>query len=257
VNEVDVSFINRRKLAATVKEEHEHHLASLQKEVKTRREKLSSRVTAWRAVQRVLMPGAGNAVIQQPPCELEDEVLYLPSDFSPSEREAIGVSLLGTEEAKLREGEAFDALRAVQVAVKSITALRDRKRKNARGQGENTRAGAYIRDAEARRDLHMKTYKTARNAMISLAVVREGDPHSPFPPLTLEDTFMKSCQRGRGLGDSRQTDGKLWHVGGRNTSTKSNTAPQVTEHPIEALGNGYILSFPTSWSSCIFSCRSS
>jgi hypothetical protein len=172
----------------------------------------------WRDDQRLLMPKAGDAVARQRSCEVEHEKLFLPSDFEHEEQQTVEAIALGIEEAKLREGEAYDALRAIQSAVKTLTAIQDRKRKNARGQAENTKSGSYIRDAQSRRDHHMETYASARLALILLGVVDSNDPESPFPPLTIEDTFMKSRQRGRGLGDSRRTDGKLWQMHGQIAS---------------------------------------
>jgi hypothetical protein len=165
------------------------------------------------------MPNAGNAVIRLPPCEVESETLYLPSDFPFSERDAYDLAFLGGEERKLREGEAFDSLLLIQTAVKTTVALRDRKHRHARGQAENTRSGILIRNAEAQRDLHMETYNVARSSMIALGFLGSEESLSSFPPLTLEDTFMKSQQRKRGLGDSHRTDGLLWHMGGVSKSS--------------------------------------
>jgi hypothetical protein len=170
------------------------------------------------------MPKAGDAVIRQAPCEVEREKLWLPSDFPFSEREALDLAILGGEETKLREGEAFDALLLIRTAVKTVVALRDRKTKNARGQAENTRSGILIKNAEGQRDLHMQTYNFARSAMITLGFLDPRDTLSPFPPLTLEDTFMKSRQRKRGLGDSHRTDGLLWHIGGIVADSKSGSS---------------------------------
>src|SRR5262245_64135092 len=110
------------------------------------RAKLQVRITKWRNEQKDLMPKVGDAVAQQRSCEVEHEILFLPSDFPCGEREKVEATALGVEEAKLREGEAFDALRAIQNAVKTMTALLDRKRKHARGQADNTRASTYIRE---------------------------------------------------------------------------------------------------------------
>jgi len=170
------------------------------------------------------MPKAGDAVARHLSCEVEHEKLFLPSDFKRGEQKTVEATALGVEEAKLREGQAFDALRAIQSAVKSLTALQDRKRKHARGQAENTKSGNYIREAQGRRDHHMATYASARCVLISLGMLSDDDPHSPFPPLTLEDTFMKSRRRGRGLGDSRRTDGRLWHMQ-EQAAVPSNTPP--------------------------------
>jgi hypothetical protein len=118
--------------------------------------------------------------------------------------------------------------RECPIAVKTITALRDRKRKNAHGQGENTRAGGYIRDAEAKRNAHMETDASARTVMISLNIIDEDNPQSVFPPLVLEDTYMKSQYVSQGLGDSRRTDGMLWHMGGVGVGVGLSSLPQST-----------------------------
>lgn len=174
------------------------------------------------------MPKASDWLSRLCPGEVENEKLYLPSDLSTVEREADGVAVLGGEEAKLREGEAFDALHAIRTAVKAVVAMRDRKRRDARGQAENTRSGRYIRDAEVRRDRHMETYAAARNAMLALGSIdADNVSNSPFPPLALQDTFMKSRQRKRGVGDSRRTDGALWRMG-MMASTSSSCQPVVT-----------------------------
>jgi hypothetical protein len=181
----------------------------------------------WRNEQKVLMPKAGDAVVRQWSCEIEHEILFLPSDFPCDERLKVETTKLSTEEVKLREGKAFDALRAVQNAVKTMTALQDRKWKNARGQADNTRASNYIREAQGRRNHHMRTYAACRTAMIALGTLDEDAPQSPFPPLSLEDTFMKSTQRGRGLGDSHRTDGKLWRKHGQPVETDDSPVVEV------------------------------
>jgi hypothetical protein len=96
------------------------------------------------------MSKAGDAIVQQQSCKVEHEILFLPSDFPCNERQKVEATALGAEEVKLREGEAFDALHAIQNAVKTMTALLDRKRKNAHGQADNMRASNYIREAQGR-----------------------------------------------------------------------------------------------------------
>lgn len=79
----------------------------------------------------------------------------------------------------------------------------------------NTRSGARIQEARDHRDLHMQTYLHARTAMIALGVLSDADgAQSLFPPLSLADTFMKSTQRMRELGDSKCHEGLLWTMGG-------------------------------------------
>jgi hypothetical protein len=108
-----------------------------------------------------MMPKAGDVVIGQPSSDIECKKLYLPSEFSSAMRDTLELMLLGGEEAKLQEGEAFDALHLVQTAVKTIVALQDWKNKHACGQAENTRSGTLIRNAKRQRDLHMQLYTFA------------------------------------------------------------------------------------------------
>src|SRR5262245_25667959 len=101
----------------------------------------------------VLMPTVGDVLVRQSPCKIEDETLWLPSDFPAVEREVMGFAALGEEEGKLREGQAFDALHAIRTAVRTVVALRDRKARDARGQAQNTRSGKLIKNAETRRNV--------------------------------------------------------------------------------------------------------
>lgn len=201
-------------LKALVTRDLKHPLAETQMEIKTEREKLRKRLEKWRNIQMEMMPEAYDASIEQSPSGIEEECLCLPSDL-PWEGQTADAMAFQVEEGKLREGQAYDALRDVQNAVKTITALSDKKRKNARGQDANTRSMSYINEAQRRRDHHMAKYASARRAMIALRTISEDDPDGPFPPLSLEDTFMKSRQQGRKLGDSRRIDGQLWHRHGQ------------------------------------------
>ncbi|KAJ7755770.1 hypothetical protein B0H14DRAFT_2635247 [Mycena olivaceomarginata] len=114
--------------------------------------------------------------------------------------------------ARVARIKAFDALRGIRTVVKAIRALRDRKEKNERQQKQNSRAGDHINDTVRRREFRMATYDAARQAMISLDSMSQG-PDSAFPPLSVDDTFMKSVVKKRQLGDSRFTDGQLFTVG--------------------------------------------
>ncbi|KAJ6597453.1 hypothetical protein B0H10DRAFT_1959752 [Mycena sp. CBHHK59/15] len=175
-----------------------------QKENGKRTMKIQVRITAWRKIQTELMPLVGDTVAAQTlkAPSIHDEKLFLPSDFiSEKERQTLNLISLGVEEAKWREGEAFDHLRALQ-----NIALCNRKGRDEHKQKENTRAGDNIREAIALRDAHMASYKIARTALIAL------NAGSGFPPLTEPDLYMKSVQQKRRVGDSRHTDGALWRI---------------------------------------------
>ncbi|KAJ7495725.1 hypothetical protein B0H11DRAFT_2389318 [Mycena galericulata] len=157
------------------------------------------------------MPMVGDKVALQATarCLVEDEKLYLPSDLTPAERQEFQLVALGVEEARWREGQAFDALRATRGIVKGLRALEDHKFQHSRQQKQNSRSGDQIEDGVRRRDFHMATYEIARQAMITLGTLSSGTDSS-FPPLSIADTFMKSVLKKRQLGDSHLTDGQLF-----------------------------------------------
>ncbi|KAJ7443174.1 hypothetical protein B0H11DRAFT_1881567 [Mycena galericulata] len=212
----------QRQLQVAIQELAEHSLESTRKEVLSRRTKLQNRIIIWRQQQKLLTPKLGDKVASQaaalPAVQAEDEKLYIPSDLTASERLQLDVVEIGVEEVRWREGQAFDCLRAVQVVVKAIRALYDRKEKSERQQKDNSRAGDHIRDTIKRRDRHMQSYESARQAMIALDALVDGGK-TRFPPLTEADTFMKSVRKTRQVGDSRFTDGLLWRAGGIVAST--------------------------------------
>ncbi|KAJ7799140.1 hypothetical protein B0H14DRAFT_2904257 [Mycena olivaceomarginata] len=230
---------DQRKLRAAIEANTEHNLETTQKEVLSRRSKLSNAILAWRQQQKPMAPKLGDKVAIQtatlPAIPVEEEVLFLPSDLTALERLDLDVVALGVEEARWREGEAFDALQAVQNMVKAPVALRDRKTKNERQQKGNTCAGNEIADTTKRRDRHMQTYDAARCAMIALGTLTDG-MNTSFPPLTVADTFMKSVRQARRVGDSKLTDGPPWRVLGGNVPGPSLAVPVLATSPGNSAG---------------------
>ncbi|KAI0312439.1 hypothetical protein OF83DRAFT_1087012 [Amylostereum chailletii] len=149
-----------------------------------------------------------------PNCEVEAETLWLPSDLTLRQRTRMGLTELAQQELMLREGEAFDALQGIKAAVRALNALWGQKAKDSRGQAQNTRSMTLIHDAEGRRDGHMSRYSASSDAMITLGAVSADDKNTPFPVLTLQDTFRKGTEAGRQIRDSQHNDGKLWTLGG-------------------------------------------
>jgi hypothetical protein len=156
------------------------------------------------------MPKVADYILADKAGHIECERLFLPSCLPTNDRQLINAIELGVEEGKLREGAAFDALRATQTAVKHLVTLQNHKTKHSRGQAQNTRSRRFIADAEARRNLHIKEYNDHRTAMIALGIIEENGTNSQFPLLEIKDTFMKSTYESRQLGDSRRIDGRLW-----------------------------------------------
>jgi hypothetical protein len=120
---IDLSRKYRRKLQATVAEHKENPLDSLKREIVSRRTKLQLRIIKWREDQKLLMPKVADNILGEAACDVEDERLFLPSCLDATARLEADATELGVEEGKLREGAAFDALRATQTAVKALKTL--------------------------------------------------------------------------------------------------------------------------------------
>lgn len=82
-------------------------------------------------------------------CSVEDECLFLPSDFDHRDRQVFELVSIAASEARLREGQAFDALSNIQTHVKAISAMWLRKQKDDRGITSHTRTLGNIREAES------------------------------------------------------------------------------------------------------------
>ncbi|KAF8195334.1 hypothetical protein K438DRAFT_1760990 [Mycena galopus ATCC 62051] len=192
---------DQRRLKVAIAANIEHNLEATQKEVLSRHTKLGNMILAWRQQQKSIAPNLGDKVAMQaaasPTVPVEQEVLFLPSDLTASEQLNLGVVALGVEEVRWREGEAFDALRAVQNVVKALVALRDRKTKNEQQQKDNTRAANEIADTTKQRDRHIQTYDAAR------------------------------CAWTRCVGDSKFTDGLLWQVSSGHAPGPSPVTPTL------------------------------
>jgi hypothetical protein len=208
----------------------EQSLVSVQREIESRRAKAVIRIAKWRTEQIALMPELAELLESRVACEIEKEVLYMPSDFTHEQRGSLGLTSFGQEEAKLREGMAYDALKSVQVVAKALVPLRERKKKHDHGQNQNTAALKQVVDTERRRDKHIKNYMAARTALMTLgACSGEADD---FPELTVADTQMGSRGTHRGAGGSRPTD--RWAAGGiavgrrvMRPAIQSSSAPQL------------------------------
>ncbi|KAJ6472197.1 hypothetical protein C8R47DRAFT_1077094 [Mycena vitilis] len=192
----------QREIVYATEKNDEHNLQSTENEIQSRRSKLILRLGKWREAQARMMSDAA-------------ETIQIPQS---------------SEEGKLRHGEAYDLIRVLQSICKTLTNLRDRKaaKKSGEGQQRQTIAGEQILDAERRRDNHISSYNSVRAVMISLGTCDEADPASPFPPLIVSDTFMKSRRRERALGDSRRGDGLLFTNIGITAGSKISHPPDAT-----------------------------
>ncbi|KAF8074505.1 hypothetical protein FPV67DRAFT_1725303 [Lyophyllum atratum] len=204
------------ELRALVKQNKEHTLESTRTDISTGREKLSSRISKWRSLQKSVMAPIGDRVLAQSVSKAfadtpECEILFLPSDFTAEERVTFNLTELAQSEYQLREGAAFDALRSVRNIVKTLGTIGHEKKTQDYGQMRNTRSNNQILATKARLDAAISHYNKTRVAMILLGL---DEKDLMFPPLELKDTFRQSTLAKRQVGDSRRSDGPIWTMTG-------------------------------------------
>ncbi|KAJ7212369.1 hypothetical protein C8J57DRAFT_1539218 [Mycena rebaudengoi] len=223
---------NQRKIVYVRKKHAEHELESTKQEITTRRAKLTTQMVKWREVQGLVIPEAADRFAVAQACEIEKEILWLPSDFTNPNRVALGQSMvaLGEEEGRLRKGEAYDFIRVLQTVCKTLSALEDRKRVDEAGQINHTIAGDQVLDTRDRRDYFIESYNAVRTALIALEISDATHPEGAFPHLTIVQTFMKSRRRERALGDSRRGDGLLFTTTGVASGSKIAYPPQDNDN---------------------------
>ncbi|KAJ3765937.1 hypothetical protein FB446DRAFT_602955, partial [Lentinula raphanica] len=141
---------------------------TVQKDIQAQRTKLGKRLTAFRDLQSILMPDTVDLVTALPTCEVENEVLYLPSDTPRAEHKEQGLVELAEMEMKLREGELYNALHSVRAATKAYSITHVDKRDNSRGIKANTRSSLQLKRIEQERDCCIADFNRARKALIKL-----------------------------------------------------------------------------------------
>lgn len=209
---LDDTKLYRIQLEHALKRAAQEHSDYGKNSLSSRRTKLVGRLTKWRATQASLLPLVD--VIGRQDCPIEKEQLFLPSDFDLAKRQSLNLVSLGVNEARLREGQAFDALLKIRSHVKAIRTMLHRKAKDVRGVTAHTRSMACIKDAESRRDAQIAIYESARQALIRLDVM-DDSCDSQFPKLEEKDLERNSTEARRQVGDSKRYDGKMWSVHGR------------------------------------------
>ena len=131
-------------------------------------------------------------VLSQPPCNPEQERLFLPSDFSKAEREGFVLEELAQEEGILREGQMCDIILQLRNTVKQLMAIHRAKAKNSKGQQQNTWASGRIERARFICNYTLKNYTLARSAMEALGCLNEVYSTLRFPNLNFRVTLPQA-----------------------------------------------------------------
>ncbi|KAJ3816710.1 hypothetical protein F5880DRAFT_1512414, partial [Lentinula raphanica] len=186
------------------KEELEGRTRRLQKALKELR---SRRAEIMPSISTIAM---GYAVKQD---AMEEEKLFLPSDFSPADRIQYNLSAIAREEVLLREAQADEEITKVKTVAKAIDSILQFRSKEIRTQDAKTRSERDVATTFVRRDRHITAYNHARRALINLGVIDPTAEESPYPLLKPEDTHRHNVNIKRRLGDSKRREGLLWTVG--------------------------------------------
>lgn len=162
-------------------------------------------------------------ILSETSAAIEDEEVYLPSFFSPSERAEMSLLELEKEELELRRAQIVECIMQLRRSAKKLSSARAQKKKDGRGQYEGSRSATQRHILEFNQECLLLIYNTGRKAFISLS----DDEHigEAFPALSTEDLFRKSTTEKRQLGDSRRSDGRLWGVGARATLDSATSVP--------------------------------
>lgn len=159
------------------------------------------------------MSGVPEERLGREPCEVQDEILFLPSQFSDVERKHYHLEKLAKEEAMLREGQASENILQLRFIMKTLSTFTKYKQKNMRGQKSNTRSAHQVQKVELARDTTLAIYNSSLDALLSLGCWSEEADRERYPRLSLDDLVRKSTQNKRQLGDTYRPDGRLWILG--------------------------------------------
>jgi len=195
-------------LQSKVRRQQTHQLVSSEREIQDERHRLRQQIKKWRHDQREIMSKIGDRVAALLSCEVEDERLFLPSDFDVHDHHQYGLEQLVREEMKLREGQAHDALRDLRAAIKYGRTLNQHRKDHVRKQGPATRAKEIIFDARLKQSTQAEKYRAAHAAMVRL-----GRTDNAFPELKDGDMYTKDTMAPHALGDGSKTEGWIWNVG--------------------------------------------
>lgn len=151
-------------------------------------------------------------------CDPEgNEVLGLPSDFSPEEIDKYDLRTLAEYEACLLVGQAFDQLEVVRRTVMHLSAFVDAKKDTARGRKANMRANDLNRYSESVRDNAAHKYNHIYDRLIKVQAfsspLRAGaaNPGSYLKRINLStDLTISNMKVAREQGDRSRSGSWIW-----------------------------------------------
>jgi hypothetical protein len=208
--------------------------STVQSDIDALRSRYEKLLKGFREVQLSLFPHLGiliqgmaaNDVAQE---AIEDQTLYIPSDFDLGNRTSLHLKDAGDLEWNLWEGALYDVLSQLRTHIRYVSSLVTEKNANASGQSGKTRAGTKIQDAQFLRDLDMALYSAGRERMLKLGLSAD-DPR--FPPMTIQSTFRKSTDSIPGLGSTYAPDGLAWTLAVGGDTKRLDFAPVINSQAV-------------------------
>lgn len=207
-------------------------------DIALQREGLLQAIQSWRRkyLGSVSLPGLREALdADATPDKVENECLYLPSDFTVQERRAYGLDKLAAIERRVREREAMLAIRNLKNACRQVTFFDDKALLKTRKTTIATRSNTVLHKAREYKAFWMGEYQTVREILIALGMAEE---HIQFRPLTLKDTVRPSTSIPSSLGKGGEAPGWIWTV----ATGQSKAEEEAWIREGQAILNVYILS---------------
>ncbi|KAF9032545.1 hypothetical protein BDZ89DRAFT_948234 [Hymenopellis radicata] len=139
-------------------------------DIQRKREALSRQIRLFRSSQLVYMPGvaarlAAETVARRVPIDVEDQKLWMPSDFDANIRQTVCSPGFPAKEKELRITQCNDALHAMRDCERGLRTYAAFRRDETDGQAVLTRSQSSIKTIEARRDFNADKYRHCRRAL--------------------------------------------------------------------------------------------
>ncbi|KAJ6543417.1 hypothetical protein DFH09DRAFT_1367992 [Mycena vulgaris] len=125
-------------------------------------------------------------------------------------RRSLGMSELAAAEYELREGQAYDALADVRIAIKTFNFNVAFKIAQIQGQSSNTRAQNFLRTLANDRIVAADDYRRARAAMLRLGL---SPTDKNLAHLVNDELYAKNTRDSPKMGESGDVDPWFWTVG--------------------------------------------
>ncbi|KAJ3560603.1 hypothetical protein NP233_g10727 [Leucocoprinus birnbaumii] len=191
---------------------------STSESVEADRSTLLALLHEWREDQHRLFPSLRPLPLIKEDCP-EDVALHLPSSYSASERDQLGITDAAMVELRIRRACAFDALSSIRNEIFRSNREKKNKRNQPRSQKQNTRLQKEFREIEEFKDLYHSIYTRMYKALRAL-----GDTDGTLQPLLKKDMWGKNMGGAHVTGDSTREEPWFWWVGKPDDVTEENWA---------------------------------